>query len=179
LLYARDKNCKLGVVNLVPLVDDTLHLLSQKAGEQVRIVRNLPPVEACAAIDSERIRQVLSNIGERALRAMKDGGTLTVSLRGDNEHWYMSFADTASGVTGQQMEKFFEPFQDSEDGTGLGMAIVYQIVQAHSAQISARILPSGGTEIVLGFKQAARPAEPQPLLATGDAQGAPKAVTHG
>lgn len=178
LLYARDKNCKLAVVNLVPLLDDTLHLLSQKAGQQIRIIRQLPAEEACAAIDSERIRQVLQNIGERALRAMKHGGALTVSLRGDNEHWYMSFVDTASGVTGQQIEKFFEPFQDSDDGTGLGMAIVYQIMQAHSAQISARILPSGGTEIVLGFKQAARPAEPQPPVA-GDAAGAPKAVAHG
>ncbi|MBV9610790.1 MAG: hypothetical protein JO187_14600, partial [Acidobacteria bacterium] len=179
LLYARDKTCKFAVVNLLPLLDDTLHLLSQKAGEDLRIVRNLPAEEAWAAVDPERIRQVLCNIGERALRVMKDGGALTVSLRGDGERWYVSFADTAAGVTGQQIEKFFEPFQDSGDGTGLGMAIVYQIMQAHSAQISARILPAGGTEIVLGFKQAARQAEPKPGLPAGQAAGPPKVVAHG
>jgi two-component system, NtrC family, sensor histidine kinase PilS len=179
LLYARDKSCKLAVVNLVPLLDDTLHLLTQKGGDEVRVIRDLRTDNAWAAIDPERIRQVFCNVGERALRAMKDGGKLTVSLRGVAEQWHISFADTARGITGQHMEKFFEPFQDTEDGTGLGMAIVYQIMQAHSAQISARLLPSGGTEIVLGFKQAAKQAEPQPDMQAGDASGAPKAVAHG
>jgi two-component system sensor histidine kinase PilS (NtrC family) len=178
LLYARDKTCKLAVVNLVPLVDDTLHLLKQDAGERIRFARSLPTDDAFAAIDPERIRQVLLNVGERALRVMKNGGALTVTLSGDGEYWYLSFADTAHGVTGQQIEKFFEPFQDFDDGTGLGMAIVYQIMQAHSAQISARILPAGGTEVVLAFKQAARQAE-TPAMPVADAQGAPKVVAHG
>jgi len=81
---------------------------------------------------------------------MKDGGTLTVAIESLGGDWQVAFTDTGAGMTPQQTEKVFEPFQSNfEGGTGLGLAIVYQIVQAHEGKVWARSKPSHGTTFVL------------------------------
>jgi nitrogen-specific signal transduction histidine kinase len=66
----------------------------------------------------------------------------------------VSFADTGTGMSPQQTEKIFEPFQSSfEGGTGLGLAVVYQIVQAHEGKVWARSKPGQGTTFVLRLRR--------------------------
>ena len=89
--------------------------------------------------DGDKIKQVFWNFCENAVRAMKTGGVLTVSLEQIGDDWQISFADTGPGMSPQMIEKIFEPFQSQfEGGTGLGLAIVYQIVQAHEGKVWAR-----------------------------------------
>ena len=92
---------------------------------------------------------------------MKDGGTLTAAVESLGDDWQVSFIDTGTGMTPQQVEKIFEPFQSNfEGGTGLGLAIVYQIVQAHEGKVWARSKPGQGTTFVLRLRRldAERPA---------------------
>jgi hypothetical protein len=57
-------------------------------------------------------------------------------------------------MTPQQTEKIFEPFQSNfEGGTGLGLAVVYQIVQAHEGKVWARSKPGQGTTFVLRLRR--------------------------
>jgi K+-sensing histidine kinase KdpD len=57
-------------------------------------------------------------------------------------------------MTPQQTEKIFEPFQSNfEGGTGLGLAVVYQIVQAHEGKVWARSKPGQGTTFVMRLRQ--------------------------
>jgi two-component system sensor histidine kinase PilS (NtrC family) len=177
LVYARDKSYKFTPSNLVPILDDTLHLLEKRAGNSMSIMflRRFEVAEAWSVVDSERMRQVFWNLGDRALRSMPEGGTFTVSLNRAGEIWRICFADTGKSVSPAQIEKIFEPFQGNFDGgTGLGLAIVYQILQAHGAAVSAHSLPGQGTEFVLELRQAARRVPADPPAAT-----AAKAVTHG
>ena len=68
--------------------------------------------------------------------------------------WEMSFADTGPGISPQQTEKIFEPFQSNfEGGTGLGLAIVYQIVQAHEGKVWARSEVGKGTSFVVRLRR--------------------------
>ena len=100
--------------------------------------------------DGDKIKQVFWNFCENAVRAMKEGGTLRVALEAIGQDWQASFADTGAGMSPQQREKIFEPFQSGfEGGTGLGLAIVYQIVQAHDGKVSARSQLGKGTTFVL------------------------------
>jgi signal transduction histidine kinase len=80
------------------------------------------------------------------------------------DDWQVSFADTGTGMTPQQTEKIFEPFQSNfEGGTGLGLAVVYQIVQAHEGKVWARSKPGQGTTFVMRLRRLE--AERQPSSA--------------
>jgi signal transduction histidine kinase len=110
--------------------------------------------EAWVLADGDKIKQVFWNFAENAVRAMRSGGNLRVSIEGLGDHWQVSFADTGTGMTPQQTEKIFEPFQSSfEGGTGLGLAVVYQIVQAHEGKVWARSKPGQGTTFVLRLRR--------------------------
>jgi signal transduction histidine kinase len=110
--------------------------------------------EAWVLADGDKIKQVFWNFAENAVRAMPKGGTLKVSIERQGDDWQVSFADTGTGMTPQQTEKLFEPFQSSfEGGTGLGLAVVYQIVQAHEGKVWARSKPGQGTTLVLKLRR--------------------------
>jgi two-component system, NtrC family, sensor histidine kinase PilS len=162
LNYTREKSYQFAETDLVVLLNDTLTLLENHPQEQkapVKIVRDFSLNEAWSTIDGDKMKQVFWNLSENALRAMPEGGTLTVRLHGLDDRWIIGFADTGFGISSQQAEKIFEPFQSHfEGGTGFGLAIVYQIVQAHNARISLQSAPEKGAEFVLEVPKAAATA---------------------
>lgn len=162
LWYARDKKFELREVDLIPLLNDTLVLLQHRPEMKVAIERRFETESAGCMADGDKLKQVFWNLSDNACRAMRDGGTLTVSVRADHDVWRVNFADTGPGMTGPQIEKIFEPFQtDFYGGTGLGLAIVYQIIQGHDGKISVRSAPGRGTEFMLQLK---RPAQNAPAV---------------
>ena len=157
LAYSRGKQYRFDRVDLVPLLEDTLTLLENrlikdKAG--IHIERNFKVREALTLADGDKIKQVFWNFCQNAEKAMKDGGTLTVSLEIVGDDWQVSFADTGHGMSPQQTEKIFEPFQSGfEGGTGLGLAIVYQITQAHEGKVWARSRLGEGTTFIFRLRR--------------------------
>jgi signal transduction histidine kinase len=127
-------------------------MTTEDSGIQIENRFDIP--EAWTLADGDRIKQVFWNFGENALRAMRKGGTLRVAIEPQGDDWQVSFADTGTGMTSQQTEKIFEPFQSNfEGGTGLGLAVVYQIVQAHEGKVWARSKPGVGTTFVLRLRR--------------------------
>jgi len=153
LAYSRPKQYRFDQVDLIQLVEDTLTLMDHRMTAEntgITIHRKFPVDQALVIADGDKLKQVFWNLCENAVRAMKNGGTLTAALEPLNDDWQISFIDTGTGMTPQQVEKVFEPFQSNfEGGTGLGLAIVYQIVQAHEGKIWARSKPGQGTTFVL------------------------------
>jgi len=157
LAYSRGKQYRFDRVDLLPLLEDTLTLLEHRMVAEntgIHIERNFKVKEAGVLADGDKIKQVFWNFCQNAVRAMKNGGTLTVSLEAVGDDWQINFADTGHGMTPQQTEKIFEPFQSNfEGGTGLGLAIVYQIVQAHEGKVWARSRLAEGTTFVLRLRR--------------------------
>jgi two-component system sensor histidine kinase PilS (NtrC family) len=153
LAYSRTKQYHFDRVDLIQLVEDTLTLIDHRMTAEktgIRIERDFAVKHAWVTADGDKLKQVFWNLCENAVRAMKDGGSLTASVEALNDEWQISFADTGTGMTPQQVEKIFEPFQSNfEGGTGLGLAIVYQIVQAHEGKVWARSKFGQGTTLVL------------------------------
>src|SRR6202522_1321491 len=157
LAYSRGRQYRFTKVNLLPLLEDTLTLLEHRLAAQsagIRVERKYSIEEAWASADGDKLKQVFWNFCENAVRAMKNGGTLTVSLESSGEDWQINFADTGPGMSRKVIEKILEPFQSQfEGGTGLGLAIVYQIVQAHEGKVWARSEVGKGTSFVLRLRR--------------------------
>jgi two-component system sensor histidine kinase PilS (NtrC family) len=182
LAYSRGKQYRFDRVDLIPLIKDTLtllenRLLAENAGIVIR--QEFSMREAWTLADGDKIKQVFWNFSQNAVRAMKSGGQLTVSIEAIGEDWQVNFADTGQGMSPQQTEKIFEPFQSGfEGGTGLGLAIVYQIVQAHEGKVWARSRLGEGTTFVLRLRRM------NDTMAAGDTVGGsaskalPAAIPH-
>jgi signal transduction histidine kinase len=157
LAYSRSKKYHFDRADLVHLLEDTLTLMRHRMTAEntgITIESGFSVPEAWVIADGDRIKQVFWNIAENAIRAMRDGGILKVGIERLGDDWQVSFADTGTGMTPQQTEKIFEPFQSSfEGGTGLGLAVVYQIVQAHEGKVWARSKPGQGTTFVLRLRR--------------------------
>ena len=153
LAYSRTKQYHFDKVDLIQLVEDTLTLMDHRMTAEktgITIERRFPAGQAWTTADGDKIKQVFWNFCENAVRAMKGGGALTVTVELIGGDWQVGFTDTGAGMSPQQIEKIFEPFQSNfEGGTGLGLAIVYQIVQAHGGKVWARSKPGKGTTFVL------------------------------
>ena len=159
LSYARAKQYRFSHVDIVPLLEDTLTLLEHRLEAQgigIHIERRYASTKAFVLADGDRMKQVFWNFCENAVRAMKQGGKLTISIEEYGDDWQLSFADTGPGISPDMIEKVFEPLQSQfEGGTGLGLAIVYQIVQAHEGKVWARSKPGEGCTFVLRLRKAA------------------------
>ena len=157
LAYSRGKKYHFDNADLVRLLEDTLTLVRHRMTAEntgITIECRFATPEAWVLADGDKIRQVFWNFAENAIRAMQNGGTLRVAIERLGNDWQVSFADTGTGMTPQQTEKIFEPFQsDFEGGTGLGLAVVYQIVQAHEGKVWARSKPGQGTTFVLRLRR--------------------------
>jgi two-component system sensor histidine kinase PilS (NtrC family) len=150
--YSREKSYDFAEHDVAALIDETLTLLERQKGfaEKYRIERRFESRRAFARVDRDRLKQVFWNLCSNALRAMPNGGLLSVHLECDPEWMRIVVRDTGVGLESGQASKIFEPFQSGfSQGIGLGLAIVYQIVQAHDGRIRADSLQGQGAEFTV------------------------------
>ncbi len=149
LAYSRPQRFDFRAEDLVNLLEETVLLLEHHPsfGPNHRVERRLPHHPIIAQVDADKMRQVFWNLCDNSLKAMPEGGTLTVSIETapsnaaqangfESGQVTVVLSDTGTGLAEGQMEKLFEPFQPGfSNGTGLGLALVYQIVQGHGGRI--------------------------------------------
>jgi len=153
LLYCRDQRHEPQKVDLVKVIEETLVLLSHHPlfGGNVRVEKHFPSRLPTVWADPDKLRQVFWNISDNALKAMPDGGVLTVLAEEAGERAVrVTLSDTGIGFSEQQLEKVFEPFQPGfSGGTGLGLAIVYQIMQGVGGAVRVESKAGQGTRFIL------------------------------
>ena len=155
--YARPAPLTMVEVDLAYLVGEVLLLLEHgRLPDGLKVVRELEatlPVRA----DPQQIRQAVWNLCLNAVQAMPDGGELRVGGRRvpgttGPDRIEICLADTGQGIGESDLPHVFEPFYSTKaEGTGLGLAAVYRIVQDHGGQIEVRSRPGEGTAMTLAL----------------------------
>jgi signal transduction histidine kinase len=107
-----------------------------------------------APVDARMLRQALLNLVINAIQAMPRGGTVTlgaVQERRDGIAWVrIEVTDTGPGVPPELTERIFEPFFTTKAaGTGLGLAVVKRIVEAHKGELSLKSATGEGARFTL------------------------------
>jgi len=163
LLYSRDQRLEFRRIDLGNLIDETLLLLQHHPlfGPQFRLERKFPPHAVIVFADPDKLRQVFWNVWDNSLKAMPEGGSLTVQIEEtDSRQVRVTLADVGVGFTRAQLDKLFEPFQPGfANGTGLGLAIVYQIIQGHQGDIQVESEPGKGARFLIKLPRTPAPME--------------------
>jgi len=150
LSYARPRPPNRQPVDLSGLISETVQLMrnNPELKQEHHIETSLRSVNA--EVDESMMRQVFYNLASNAFRAMPDGGTLSIHLEGRNGNAQIRFEDTGIGLGEDELKRLFVPFNSKfKNGTGLGLPIVYQIVNAHNGAISVRSQKGIGTTIII------------------------------
>jgi PAS domain S-box-containing protein len=138
--------------DLEALLRDAIAVFTSESGPHViriETVDTLPPVHA----DGERLRQVLANLLSNAIKFSPHGGTVTVGARPDGAQVLVWVADQGLGIPPEDLPKLFSKFFRVEHhearhigGTGLGLALVKEIVEAHHGTVWVEsVLGTGST----------------------------------
>jgi two-component system sensor histidine kinase PilS (NtrC family) len=150
LRFARSRDRISAPFDIAALLTENVELLrnSPEIGPGHELHLEVDPPSLQISADSDLIAQIFWNLARNALRAMPEGGRLSVrgSLAGGR--YSITFRDTGRGMTEEQRARMFQPFQSFFDqGSGIGLAIVYRIVQEHEGEISVESEPGRGTVV--------------------------------
>ncbi len=141
------------------LLNDTLQLLEpQLRKSNVEIVKEYSESIPAITGSGGKLQQVFTNLILNARDAMFQGGTITLRTRADGEDVVIvEVCDTGEGISPENLTKIFDPFFTTKgvgNGTGLGLAVTYGIVQEHAGSIEALSEPNDGTTFRLTFPAA-------------------------
>jgi len=152
-------------VDLNHVVRRTVQLLQpdehKRVEFRVRLDEQLPHING----DPESLMQVFLNLGQNALQAMPDGGTLEIlttrrrrSRLGYGQFAEVRFRDTGIGIPRDRLKKLFIPFYTTKQkGTGLGLAISHRIVNQHAGTIEVRSTIGQGSTFSVFLPAAEQP----------------------
>jgi len=151
--FARPLTLKREPTSLTDLVRHTIRLVEAEAKKNaveidVKAGENLPQAD----IDPDKIKQVLLNIFLNALSAMPAGGRLLLELSAQKDWMDVAVSDTGSGIKEEDLPRIYDPYFTSKPaGTGLGLAVVQKIMDAHGGLVQMESKAGSGTKVTLRF----------------------------
>ena len=129
------------------LITMTLDLVKyDKRMKNIKITQDIPEDLPSVRVNETQCIQVFMNIILNAADAMLNQGMLEIRAQRLGHDVEISFLDTGPGISAENMEKIFDPFfTTKEKGTGLGLAVSYNIIKGYQGDIIAENGPQGGT----------------------------------
>jgi signal transduction histidine kinase len=131
----------------------------QASASGIEIVERIQVEDSMITVDMDLLKQAVFNIVVNAIEAMPQGGTLRFEavLRGDDAE--IRITDTGPGIPPEVKEKIYDLyFTTKQNGSGIGLAMTYRIVQLHDGTIDFASEPGQGTTFVLRFPVSLMPA---------------------
>lgn len=193
LAFSRQQVLRPEVRELQTLVAHASPLLRSVLGEEVRLVHAAPSPAVASArvrVDTNQLDQLLVNLAANARAAMPRGGTFTLRLAegpkpavadaADADHFVvLEVSDTGEGIPADVLPSIFDPFFTTKaDGTGLGLASVYGIVQQTGGNIDVESQVGRGTTFRIQLPIVSEPPEDDDLAAPKPMHDFPRGDEH-
>lgn len=181
---AKITNCVLGVArnrssgqdatDLIQVVEDTLMLLEREMNKyRIKVEKQYAQVPQVHA-NGNQIQQILLNLLINARQAMPSGGRLLIKLAYDAENDLVDLVvrDFGCGIPADKLPHIFDPFYSTKNGpdasgkggTGLGLSMCRDIIEAHHGRIRVDSSPGVGTAITLKIPSVTRAAKNRPAV---------------
>jgi signal transduction histidine kinase len=157
LKFARPDELKLQPVHLSSLISEVLSMTAPEAERRGIVVKTeCPPTVPEINGDPGMLQQALLNLTINACHAMPDGGTLKIACRpASRRRVEISVEDTGIGIPPENLSRIFDLyFTTKEKGSGIGLSMVFRIVQLHDGEVEVQSTPGRGTRFRLLFRQA-------------------------
>jgi two-component system, cell cycle sensor histidine kinase and response regulator CckA len=168
LTFARKSNATLEPIQVNEIIQELHRLFTETFPKDIAIVADLDPNIPSIVADGSQIHQVILNLCINARDAMPSGGSLFLTTNivpseslhmhafsaGARHYVEIIVADTGSGMDEETCKKIFEPFFTTKEqgkGTGLGLAVVFGIVESHKGCINIRSDVGKGTAFEIYF----------------------------
>jgi signal transduction histidine kinase len=156
LKFARPEELRLQPIALDQVIHDVVRTITPEAHRRRVAVRedcasSLPDINA----DQGMLTQAVLNLAINALQAMPDGGTLRIGCRQiGGRRVELVVEDTGVGIAPEYLPRVFDLyFTTKEKGSGIGLSMVFRIVQLHDGEIEVQSTPGAGTTFRLKFPQ--------------------------
>jgi len=164
--FSRQTPPKFRKVNMTQVIEEALVVLGHQASLQnIEVVKDYSPDIPEVEADFDQMRQVLNNMFTNSMNAMKDGGKITLrlskaspnALEKSRNTLMIEVTDTGYGIPPENIEMLFTPFfttKDKGEGVGLGLAVVYGIVQRHNGRIEVTSEVGKGSKFTIYLRAA-------------------------
>ena len=149
--FSRPVELNLREQDLRQVVGDVLALATAELSTRnVTLISRLPSIPMAANVDADLFKQAVLNVILNGAQAMPDGGKLEVVLEEDRRAAVLLISDEGSGIPEDIREKIFDLyFTTKSDGSGIGLAMTYRILQLHHGSIEVQSKTGRGTEFEL------------------------------
>lgn len=150
LCYAHPVSPKIATVDVSAALDELTDIAASDPRFTKVDIRRAYPSGVSMQVDLEQLHQAIWNLVINGAEAMSEGGVLSIGL--DPGEGVVFVEDSGPGIPDSLKNKIFNPFfTTKEGGTGLGLATVHGIVEAHGGSISVFSGTKGGTKFVIHF----------------------------
>jgi signal transduction histidine kinase len=143
--FARPRRPQLDHVDPVRVLDSVVDLVRHSAGKNIQFRREADPGLPPLRCDPEQLAQVVLNLAINAAQAMPDGGEVLLAAHRNAGGVDIQVTDQGAGIAQENLDRIFDPFFTTKDeGTGLGLSVVHQIVTQHGGAVTASRNPDRG-----------------------------------
>src|ERR1700727_237107 len=151
--FSRPVELQLKEQDMRRIVSGVLMLASAELETRdIQVQSDLPDRPVLAKVDADLLKQALLNVVINGAQAMSEGGKLRVSLAEDGRVAMLSIHDQGAGIPPDVRDKIFDLyFTTKKDGSGIGLAMTYRIVELHNGSIEVESDATHGTTFILRF----------------------------
>lgn len=153
LSLSKVRTPQLESVNLVAYLQEWVEEMNDRSDAKFVPIEYEPAVsQAQVLVDPEQFRRVLQNLYNNSLDAVKEDGLIRIRLGCENDRYRVWFVDNGTGISPEMLERLFSPFETTKrSGTGLGLYLVREILQAHGGEVEIQSEVEQGTEVLISL----------------------------